>query len=172
MGRRGQAEHARARCPDLDALTDLAHGFNQLVRQRAGHRLEEWINQAAEGPCPEVRGFATGLLSDFDARPQRPHPNLALSLQQRTNKRLHIRIHFSLEALPPWPIGGRPGLGAERRDGVRRLGSHCRLPRSWDHRFATSLGPARARVAGRVVMVAYRLAVVNFRVGLRVGFWR
>jgi transposase len=58
---------ARARCPDLDALTDLAHGFNQLVRHRAGHRLEEWISQATDGPFPEIRGFATGLLADFDA---------------------------------------------------------------------------------------------------------
>jgi transposase len=58
---------ARARCPDLDALTDLAHGFNQLVRHRAGDRLEEWINQAAQGTFPEIRGFAAGLLKDFDA---------------------------------------------------------------------------------------------------------
>jgi hypothetical protein len=58
---------ARARCPELDTLADLAHGFNQLVRHRAGHRLEEWINQATQGPFPEIRGFAAGLLRDFDA---------------------------------------------------------------------------------------------------------
>ena len=60
-------KQARASCPDLDALTELAHGFNDLVRHRAGHRLEEWINRAAQCPFPEVRGFATGLLADFDA---------------------------------------------------------------------------------------------------------
>ena len=58
---------ARARCADLGTLTELAHGFNDLVRQRRGAELETWINQAAQGPFPEVRGFATGLLSDFDA---------------------------------------------------------------------------------------------------------
>jgi transposase len=58
---------ARARCAELDALTELAHGFNQLVRQRGGHRLEEWINRATQGPFPEIRGFAAGLLNDFDA---------------------------------------------------------------------------------------------------------
>ena len=64
---RAGLKQARTRCVDLDALTELTHGFNHLVRQRAGHRLEEWINQAAQGPFPEVRGFATGLLNDFAA---------------------------------------------------------------------------------------------------------
>jgi transposase len=58
---------ACTRCPDLATLTDLAHGFNTLVRQRGGHRLEAWINQAARSGFSEIRGFATGLRSDFDA---------------------------------------------------------------------------------------------------------
>ena len=58
---------ARARCADLEALTTLAHGFNELVRQRRGTELEAWINQAIRGRFPEVRGFARGLLSDFNA---------------------------------------------------------------------------------------------------------
>jgi hypothetical protein len=60
-------KHARARCPDLDALTTLAHGFNHLVRERRGHQLEAWINHADTCSFPEIRGFAAGLLSDFDA---------------------------------------------------------------------------------------------------------
>ena len=58
---------ARAGCPDLDALTDLAHGFNRLVRHRRGDQLEEWIKHATACPFPEIRGFAAGLLNDFDA---------------------------------------------------------------------------------------------------------
>jgi transposase len=58
---------ACARCADLAALTDLAHGFNQLVRHRGGDRLETWINHAARGSFPEIRAFATGLRADFDA---------------------------------------------------------------------------------------------------------
>lgn len=58
---------ARARCPDLDTLTSLAHDFNTLVRQRRGQQLEDWINQATAGPLPELRGFAAGLVADFDA---------------------------------------------------------------------------------------------------------
>jgi transposase len=58
---------ALARCPDLATLTELAHGFNELVRHRRGDQLEAWINHAAAGPFPEVRSFATTLLKDFDA---------------------------------------------------------------------------------------------------------
>ncbi len=58
---------ARARCADLDTLTTLAHGFNQLVRERRGRHLEDWIKQATASAFPEIRGFATGLLADFDA---------------------------------------------------------------------------------------------------------
>jgi transposase len=58
---------ACARCPDLAALADLAHGFNDLVRHRGGDRLESWINQAVSSSFSEVRGFATGLRGDFDA---------------------------------------------------------------------------------------------------------
>lgn len=58
---------ACAACPELAALTELAHGFNELVRTRGGARLEEWINQATDSPFPELRGFAKGLYGDFDA---------------------------------------------------------------------------------------------------------
>ena len=58
---------ARTRCTDLDMLTRLAHGFNRLVRERRGQHLEEWINEATRSSFPEVRGFATGLFSDYDA---------------------------------------------------------------------------------------------------------
>jgi transposase len=54
-------------CSDLATLTNLAHGFNTLVRQRGGNRLETWIDLASDSAFPELRGFANGLRSDFDA---------------------------------------------------------------------------------------------------------
>lgn len=54
-------------CPDLAALVELAHGFNDLVRTRGGVRLEDWITTAVASPFPELRGFAKGLYHDFDA---------------------------------------------------------------------------------------------------------
>lgn len=64
---RTRLKDARARCADLAALTDLAHGFNNLVRQRGGDRLETWINNTERCAYAEVRAFATGLRADFDA---------------------------------------------------------------------------------------------------------
>jgi transposase len=58
---------ARTRCPDIAAITDLAHGFTDLVRQRHGHQLDTWITTAAASAYPEIRGFATGLRKDLDA---------------------------------------------------------------------------------------------------------
>ena len=51
----------------MATLTDLAHGFTNLVRQPGGEQLEAWIDQAVRSSFADVRGFATGLRSDFDA---------------------------------------------------------------------------------------------------------
>lgn len=58
---------ACGRCPHITTITDLAHGFTRLVRNRQGDQLEDWIAQACAGPNPEIRGFATGLRKDYDA---------------------------------------------------------------------------------------------------------
>lgn len=58
---------ACTQCPDIATITDLAQGFTQLVRQRHGGQLEEWITKVAAGPVTELRGFANGLRKDFDA---------------------------------------------------------------------------------------------------------
>jgi transposase len=58
---------ACTRCADIAAITELAHGFTQLVRQRQGTQLEDWITKACAGPIAEIRGFANGLRKDFDA---------------------------------------------------------------------------------------------------------
>jgi transposase len=64
---RAGLKNARASCADLDTLTELAHGFNHLVRERRGLQLEDWIDKANQSPFSQIRGFATGLLKDFDA---------------------------------------------------------------------------------------------------------
>lgn len=58
---------ACTRCPDIAAITELAHGFTYLVRQRAGTHLDDWIAKATAGPVKEIRGFAGGLRKDYDA---------------------------------------------------------------------------------------------------------
>ncbi|MEU1844161.1 ISL3 family transposase [Micromonospora sediminicola] len=59
---------ARRRCPDLDAIADLARGLAALVRhQGTGQNLDAWIARARHAGYPEIRGFAAGLASDRDA---------------------------------------------------------------------------------------------------------
>lgn len=58
---------ACTQCPDIATITELAQGFTQLVRQRHGTQLEDWITKVATGPIAELRGFANGLRKDFDA---------------------------------------------------------------------------------------------------------
>jgi transposase len=60
-------EAACKHCPDIAATVALAQGFNNLVRHLGGVKLQAWINQAVDGPVPEIRSFANGLYKDFDA---------------------------------------------------------------------------------------------------------
>jgi hypothetical protein len=64
---RSSLKQARTQCPDLDTLTHLTHGFTHLVRNRGGASLEAWVNEATSSPFQEIRGFAGGLLRDYDA---------------------------------------------------------------------------------------------------------
>ncbi|MGC4807207.1 ISL3 family transposase [Micromonospora sp. DT233] len=63
-----QLADARGRCPDLDAIADLARGFAALVRhQGTARHLDTWIDRARHAGYPEIRGFAAGLANDRDA---------------------------------------------------------------------------------------------------------
>jgi hypothetical protein len=60
--------------------------------------LGGWLRDVAAGtvpPSPLVDGEPEGVLEFLE-------PNLAFSVEERTADRGRIRIHFSLESLPPW----------------------------------------------------------------------
>lgn len=62
-----QLDPIRLACPDVTRACDLARVFQDLVRNRRGHLLLQWIRQAeGEGHGP-VRGFAGFLRQDLDA---------------------------------------------------------------------------------------------------------
>jgi transposase len=54
-------------CPDLATIRDLARGFAELVRERGGKRLKAWVEQAQQGPIPQISAFANGLHNDWNA---------------------------------------------------------------------------------------------------------
>ena len=56
------------RCTELAAATSLVHEFASMLRQRRGDALDDWIQRAWDQDIPrELRAFATGLKSDYDA---------------------------------------------------------------------------------------------------------
>jgi len=60
--------------------------------------LGSWLREVAAGtvpPSPDAGGEPEGLLDFLE-------PNLAFSVEGRTADRVQIRIHFSLESVPPW----------------------------------------------------------------------
>src|SRR5262249_32984489 len=55
-------------CTDLSMAAALAREFASMIRQHKGGNLDAWIRRAWDRSVPrELRLFATGLKSDFDA---------------------------------------------------------------------------------------------------------
>jgi len=55
------------RSADLAAIYQLAQRFRELIHQRGAERLDDWMQQAAGFPGPELRRFVNGLRQDYDA---------------------------------------------------------------------------------------------------------
>lgn len=57
----------RLACPDITRACDLARAFADLVRNRRGHLLNDWIRQAEQDAPQPISGFAGFLRRDLDA---------------------------------------------------------------------------------------------------------
>jgi len=55
------------RSADLAAIYQLAQRFRELIHQRGAERLDDWMQQAAGFPGPELSRFVNGLRQDYDA---------------------------------------------------------------------------------------------------------
>jgi transposase len=55
------------RCETLRAVNELVSDFAGMARQRQGQHLNTWIAAAQASDSPQLRGFANGLLADYDA---------------------------------------------------------------------------------------------------------
>ncbi|MFE5940822.1 transposase [Streptomyces sp. NPDC056470] len=57
----------RLACPDITRACDLARTFSDLVRNRSGFLLNDWIRQAEQDAPKPMSGFAGFLRQDLDA---------------------------------------------------------------------------------------------------------
>ncbi|MFJ9576170.1 transposase [Streptomyces sp. NPDC101191] len=57
----------RLACPDITRSCDLARTFSDLVRNRRGFLLNDWIRQAEQDAPKPMSGFAGFLRKDLDA---------------------------------------------------------------------------------------------------------
>ncbi len=56
-----------ARCPELDRAAVYVRAFAELMTNRQGGRLDQWINDVRSDDLPALRTFASGLGQDLDA---------------------------------------------------------------------------------------------------------
>ncbi|WP_434095581.1 ISL3 family transposase [Streptomyces goshikiensis] len=56
-----------ARVPELARTTEHVRAFAELMNDRRGRQLKDWIDRVARDQIPALRSFATGLLQDLDA---------------------------------------------------------------------------------------------------------
>lgn len=56
-----------ARCPELDTAAGHVRGFAEMMTNRDGHLLDEWIAATTAGDSPHLASFANGLRRDHAA---------------------------------------------------------------------------------------------------------
>lgn len=56
-----------ARCPQLNAVAEYVRSFAEMMRDRAGHHLAEWLTGADATELPELQSFVVGVRSDLVA---------------------------------------------------------------------------------------------------------
>jgi transposase len=67
-GQRVRLKQVLALCPELEAIAGHVRGFAEMMTQRRGDRLEQWLTAVeADTGQPELARFARGLRRDQDA---------------------------------------------------------------------------------------------------------
>ncbi|WP_243740752.1 transposase [Streptomyces sp. 8K308] len=52
------------RCPDLDALTGHVRSFAEMLTERQGHRLPQWLDAVRRDDLPGLHTLAAGIDRD------------------------------------------------------------------------------------------------------------
>jgi transposase len=62
-----QLKAVLGRCPELDEAAQHVRSFAELMNNRDGHRLGQWITAVQADDVPALHTFTAGLAQDFDA---------------------------------------------------------------------------------------------------------
>jgi hypothetical protein len=62
-----QLKEILARVPVLARTAEHVRAFAELMNDRRGHELKDWIACVQQDQVPALQSFATGLLQDLDA---------------------------------------------------------------------------------------------------------
>ncbi|WP_405576420.1 ISL3 family transposase [Streptomyces sp. NBC_01092] len=62
-----QLKEILARCPELNQAAEHVRAFAELMNNRQGQHLDQWIEHAQADDLPALHGFVNGLGQDFDA---------------------------------------------------------------------------------------------------------
>lgn len=57
----------RDKSPDINTAWILAHRFREIMENKQGDLLNQWIDQVIQSSVSELKGFAKGLLSGYEA---------------------------------------------------------------------------------------------------------
>ena len=60
-------KYLQNKSPDIRATALLSHKFRDIMENKQGHLLTEWIAEVERSPVRELKGFAKGLLNDYHA---------------------------------------------------------------------------------------------------------
>nr|WP_043633267.1 ISL3 family transposase [Nonomuraea candida] len=66
-GHTAQLQDVLDRCQELKQATGHVRAIADLLTQRQGHRLDDWVNDVRASNLQPLRSFAEGLLIDHDA---------------------------------------------------------------------------------------------------------
>ncbi|MEV6793588.1 transposase [Streptomyces sp. NPDC051320] len=55
------------RCPQVSTAAELVRSFAEMMRDRAGHHLAKWLDEADATDLPELQSFVVGIRSDLGA---------------------------------------------------------------------------------------------------------
>lgn len=56
-----------ANCPELNALTGHVRSFAQMLTERQGERLPQWLDAVRQDDLPSLHTLAVGIDRDCDA---------------------------------------------------------------------------------------------------------